>query len=172
MRGWDRRNAHYFQLIQSLAKHYKFDIEKPWNELSEKVQRVLLHGSGDEVVEFRYEEGRGRIVRKKHPFEGILPNLERRYRETESPTVREELAKYLGMRSCPECGGTRLNRAARFVFVAGRSLPGAVASHRGPRARALPFARHGRAGVAKSRRRSCATWASDCASSSTSAWTT
>jgi excinuclease ABC subunit A len=123
VRGWDRRNAHYFQLIQSLARHYKFDIETPWTELSPQVQQVLLYGSGDEPIEFRYTEGKGKTSRQRHPFEGILPNLERRYRETESLTVREELAKYLGMRPCPDCGGTRLNRAARFVFVAERSLP-------------------------------------------------
>jgi excinuclease ABC subunit A len=123
VRGWDRRNAHYFQLIQSLARHYKFDIEAPWTELSPEVQNVLLHGSGENVIEFRYSEGKGKISRKRHPFEGILPNLERRYRETESLTVREELAKYLGLRPCPDCVGTRLNRGARFVFVAERSLP-------------------------------------------------
>jgi len=122
VRGWDRRNAHYFQLIQSLARHYAFDIETPWTELPAQVHKVLLYGSGDEVIEFRYTEGK-KTSRKRHPFEGILPNLERRYRETESLTVREELAKYLGMRPCPDCGGTRLNRAARFVFVAERSLP-------------------------------------------------
>ncbi len=123
IRGWDRRNTYYFQLIQSLARHYDFDIETPWTELPARVQHVVLFGSGEETVEFRYAEGRGRISRKRHKFEGIVPNLERRYRETESVTVREELAKYLGMRPCPDCHGTRLNRAARFVFVADRSLP-------------------------------------------------
>jgi excinuclease ABC subunit A len=123
VRGWDRRNAHYFQLIQSLARHYKFDIEAPWTELSADVQRVLLHGSGADIIEFRYAEGKGKVSRKRHPFEGIVPNLERRYRETESLTVREELSKYLGLRPCPDCGGARLSRAARFVFVADRSLP-------------------------------------------------
>ncbi|MGH8140488.1 MAG: excinuclease ABC subunit UvrA [Steroidobacteraceae bacterium] len=123
VRGWDRRNAYYFQLIQSLARHYGFDIETAWTELCAEVQHVLLYGSGENVIEFRYVEGKGRTVRKRHKFEGILPNLERRYRETESLTVREELAKYLGMRPCPDCAGTRLNRAARFVFVAERSLP-------------------------------------------------
>ncbi|MGH8286464.1 MAG: excinuclease ABC subunit UvrA, partial [Steroidobacteraceae bacterium] len=107
----------------SLARHYKFDIETPWNELAEAVRNVLLRGSGSEVIEFRYIEGRGSTVKKRHPFEGILPNLERRYRETESTTVREELAKYLGVQPCPECHGTRLNRAARSVFVADRTLP-------------------------------------------------
>jgi excinuclease ABC subunit A len=123
VRGWDRRNEHYFQLIQSLARHYGFDIETPWTELPEHVRHVLLNGSGDEEIEFSYREPSGRKSRKRHPFEGILPNLTRRYRETESPMVREELARYLGVRPCPECRGTRLNRAARFVFVADRSLP-------------------------------------------------
>ena len=123
VRGWDRRNDHYFHLIQSLAKHYGFDIETPWTELPEHVRHVLLHGSGTEAIEFSYREEAGRRSRKRHPFEGILPNLTRRYRETESPMVREELARYLGVRPCPECQGTRLNRAARFVFVGGRTLP-------------------------------------------------
>ena len=126
IRGWDRRNVYYFQLIQSLARHYGFDIETAWSELPAHVQQVLLNGSGGEVIEFRYTEGKGRTGRKRHAFEGILPNLERRYRETESATVREELSKYLGVRPCPDCGGTRLNRAARFVFVADRSLPEAA----------------------------------------------
>ena len=123
VRGWDRRNDHYFQLIQSLAKHYGFDIEAPWTELPPHVQHVLLHGSADEAIEFSYRGDAGRKSRKRHPFEGIVPNLTRRYRETESSMVREELSRYLGVRPCPECHGTRLNRAARFVFVAGRSLP-------------------------------------------------
>jgi excinuclease ABC subunit A len=123
VRGWDRRNDHYFHLIQSLARHYGFDIETPWTELAEPVRQVLLHGSGEEAIEFSYREEAGRKSRKRHPFEGILPNLTRRYRETESAMVREELARYLGTRPCPECGGSRLNRAARFVFVAERTLP-------------------------------------------------
>ena len=123
IRGWDRRNAHYFQLIQALARRYDFDIETPWSDLPEKAQNVILYGSGEEVIEFRETLGKGRVSRKRHPFEGILPNLERRFRETESVTVREELAKYLGVRPCPDCGGTRLNRAARFVYVAERTLP-------------------------------------------------
>ncbi len=122
VRGWDRRNAYYFQLIQALARHYKFDIEEPWVDLPKKAQDVLLHGSGEESIEFRYLDGSGRSYKRKHKFEGILPNLERRYRETESTTVREELAKYLNNRPCPDCEGTRLNRAARHVFVADRSL--------------------------------------------------
>jgi excinuclease ABC subunit A len=123
IRGWDRRNAYYFQLIQSLARTYEFDIETPWMELPANIQDVLLNGSGAQLIEFRYAEGAGRAHKKRHRFEGILPNLERRYKETASPTVRDELAKYLGMRTCPACGGARLNRAARFVFVGERTLP-------------------------------------------------
>jgi excinuclease ABC subunit A len=123
IRGWDRRNAYYFQLIQSLAKHYKFDIEKPWSELQERIRTVLLRGSDDAKIEFNYVDARGNSSRRAHKWEGILPNLERRYRETESLTVREELAKYLSNQPCPDCQGTRLNRAARHVFVADRSLP-------------------------------------------------
>ncbi|MCP5360762.1 MAG: excinuclease ABC subunit UvrA [Sinobacteraceae bacterium] len=136
VRGWDRRNAHYFQMIQSLAKHFRFDIETPWEELPKKVQQVLLYGSGEEEVEFRYPEAGGKLGRRRHRFEGILPNLERRHRETESSTVREELAKYLGTRACPTCEGTRLNRTARHVFVGDRALPSLT---RLPVARALEF---------------------------------
>ncbi len=121
IRGWDRRNVHYFQLIQSLARHYRFDIETPWRDLPAEAQQAVLHGSGGRKIEFRGEGGRE--ARKRQPFEGILPNLERRFRETASSTVREELARYLGVRACPDCEGTRLNRAARFVFVGDRSLP-------------------------------------------------
>jgi excinuclease ABC subunit A len=122
VRGWDRRNAYYFTMIQSLARHYKFDVEAPWRDLDPRVQRVLLNGSGEESIEFRYYDGRGGTTRRRHPFEGILPNLERRYRETDSMMVREELAKYLGSKPCPDCGGTRLNTAARHVFVAGQNI--------------------------------------------------
>ncbi len=123
IRGWDRRNAYYFQMIQALASHYDFDIETPFEELPQHVRSMLLEGSGEEEIEFRYFDSQSGTTRRKHSFEGILPNLERRYRETESVTVREELAKYLSSRACPECEGTRLNRAARHVFVAGRPLP-------------------------------------------------
>jgi len=123
VRGWDRRNAHYFQLIQALARHCRFDIETSWSDLPEAVRHVLLWGSGEESVEFRYFDARGGSTRRSHPWEGILPNLERRYRETESSTVREELARYRGIRSCADCGGSRLNLAARHVFVGGRTLP-------------------------------------------------
>jgi len=136
VRGWDRRNAYYFQLIQSLARHYRFDIETAWGDLPEAVRHVLLHGSGEERVEFRYFDARGGSARRSHPWEGILPNLERRYRETESATVREELAKYRGTRACADCGGSRLNLAARHVYVGGRTLPQVAAL---PIAEALRF---------------------------------
>jgi len=122
IRGWDRRNAYYFQLIQSLSRHYGFDIETPFGELSEKLQHIILHGSGDEKIAFRYLSERGSQTRK-HPFVGIIPNLEKRYRETESRIVREELSRYISTRSCPECHGQRLGRAARHVYIAGHSLP-------------------------------------------------
>jgi len=123
VRGWDRRNAYYFQLVQSLARHFKFDVETAWRELAAKDQQILLYGSGEESIEFRYFDGRGGTQRRRHVFEGILPNLDRRYKETESQTVREELSKYIGSKPCPECSGTRLNRAARHVFVADKALP-------------------------------------------------
>ena len=123
VRGWDRRNAYYFQVIQSLARHAKFDIEAPYESLPQKIKNLVLFGSDDEQIEFKYLDGKGGTVKRKHAFEGIVKNLERRYRETESATVREELAKYRSSRACPECGGTRLNRAARNVFVEAKSLP-------------------------------------------------
>ena len=123
VRGWDRRNAYYFQLIQSLARHAKFDIEAPFESLPREARDLVLSGSGTDEFEFKYLDGKGGTVRRRHAFEGIVRNLERRYEETESTTVREELAKYRSMRACPECGGTRLNRAARNVHVAGRNAP-------------------------------------------------
>ncbi|HEY3849766.1 MAG TPA: excinuclease ABC subunit UvrA, partial [Steroidobacteraceae bacterium] len=123
VRGWDRRNAYYFQVIQSLARHAKFDIEAPYEGLPQKIKNLVLFGSDDEQIEFKYLDGKGGTVKRKHAFEGIVKNLERRFRETESATVREELAKYRSSRACPECGGTRLNRAARNVFVEAKCLP-------------------------------------------------
>ena len=123
VRGWDRRNQYYFQLIQSLAKHYKFDVDTPWHDLPENTRHHILHGSGDEQISFRYMTGTAGAVTRKHRFEGILPNLERRYKETESPAVREELAKFISERPCPDCNGQRLNRSARNVFVGDRNLP-------------------------------------------------
>jgi excinuclease ABC subunit A len=122
VRGWDRRNAHYFQMLTALAQHYGFDVEAPWDELPSKVRERLLYGSGEEPIEFRYQDARGNATRRRHPFEGIAPNLERRYHETDSQAVREELRKYRGTRPCPECGGARLNEAARSVRVDGRGL--------------------------------------------------
>jgi excinuclease ABC subunit A len=123
VRGWDRRNAYYFQMIASLAKHYGFDVDAPWQELPENVREAVLFGSGEEVIAFTYLTESGGRTQRRHRFEGIIPNLERRYRETESPVVREELSKFISERPCPECAGTRLNRAARNVYVAERTLP-------------------------------------------------
>ena len=123
VRGWDRRNAYYFQLIASLAKHYKFDVDTPWQALPEDVRQAVLYGSGEDTISFTYLSEAGGRSQRKHRFEGIIPNLERRYRETESPAVREELSKYVSERPCPDCGGARLNRSARNVFVADRPLP-------------------------------------------------
>ena len=123
VRGWDRRNPHYFQMIQSLARHYGFDVETPWQDLPAAVREAVLQGSGEEEIAFRDEGAGGRSVVRRRRFEGIVPNLERRYRETDSIAVREELRKYISVRPCPECGGARLNRSARSVFVGARSLP-------------------------------------------------
>jgi excinuclease ABC subunit A len=123
IRGWDRRTTYYYQMIRSLADHYGFNVETPFEELDDKLQQIILFGSGSEKIDFFYQNSRGMEVRKRHRFEGVIPNLERRYRETESGAVREELAKFLNSQACPECGGTRLNRAARHVFVSDHSLP-------------------------------------------------
>ncbi len=117
IKGWDRRNQFYFQMLQSLAKHAGFDLERPFAKLPERVQALVLDGSGDEKIPFTYLSERGRPVVREHAFEGILPNLERRYRETDSLMVREELAKYLNSKPCPECHGTRLKREARNVKI-------------------------------------------------------
>ena len=123
IRGWDRKTTYYYQMIQSLASHYDFDIETPFNELSKKLQDVVLYGSGTDKVEFFYANSRGMQIKKLHRFEGVLPNLDRRYRETESSAVREELSKFLNSQACPNCSGTRLNEAARHVFICDHSLP-------------------------------------------------
>ncbi|HBP5040358.1 TPA: excinuclease ABC subunit UvrA [Pseudomonas aeruginosa] len=127
IRGWDRRNVYYFQMLGSLAQHYGFSLEEPFDELGAEHQKAVLYGSGRENVDFRYLNDRGDIVKRSHPFEGILPNLERRYRETESVTVREELAKFLSTQPCPDCHGTRLRREARHVWVGDRTLPAITA---------------------------------------------
>ncbi len=123
IRGWDRKTTYYFQMIQSLAEHYKFDIETPFNELPERFREIILSGSGKEKIEFHYANARGLEIRQRHRFEGVIPNLERRFRETESSAVREELTRFLNSQPCPECNGTRLNRSARNVFVTDLSLP-------------------------------------------------
>jgi excinuclease ABC subunit A len=122
VRGWDRRNAYYFQLIRNLAAHYDFDVETPFEKLPARTRKTILFGSGEEEIEFSYFNGRGGVTKRKHRFEGVIPNMERRYRETESGAVRDELSKYLGTHPCPSCKGTRLNEAARHVFVAERGL--------------------------------------------------
>ena len=122
IRGWDRRNQFYFQLLASLADHYAFDIETPFEALPEKVRDIVLNGSGRDKIAFRYLSDGGRQVLKEHTFEGIIPNLERRYRETDSVAVREELAKYRANCACPACQGTRLRTEARFVLIGGRNL--------------------------------------------------
>ncbi|MDH3449975.1 MAG: excinuclease ABC subunit UvrA [Gammaproteobacteria bacterium] len=121
IRGWDRRNGYYFQMLQSLAAHFDFDVEKPFGELDQRIQDVILNGSSEEV-KFSYRNERGDQRVQKHPFEGILPNLKRRYRDTESSVVREELARFLSSQPCQTCHGDRLNQAARHVFVDGRNL--------------------------------------------------
>ena len=123
VRGWDRRNAYYFQLIRSLGKHYGFDVETLWEELPKKIHKVILYGSGREQIRFSYFNERGGRNTRTHTFEGIIRNMERRYKETESNAAREELARYISTHPCPECSGTRLNEAARHVFVDDHNLP-------------------------------------------------
>jgi excinuclease ABC subunit A len=122
IKGWDRRNHFYYSMLHSLGAHYGFDPEQPWEMLPDPVQELILEGSGKEKIAFRYPGERGRATVKEHAFEGVIPNLERRHRETESAVVREELAKYLNSRACPECGGARLRREARHVRIAGHTL--------------------------------------------------
>jgi excinuclease ABC subunit A len=117
VKGWDRRNQFYFQMLSSLAKHYKFDVDVPFESLPEKAQQVVLYGSGKEKIPFAYVNERGRTVIKEHSFEGVVVNLERRYRETDSLAVKEELSKFINEQQCPECEGTRLRVEARFVKV-------------------------------------------------------
>ena len=123
IRGWDRRNLFYFNMLTSLASHYGFDIDTPFEALSSAQQQKVLFGSGTEEIAFNYINDRGSVYKRTHTFEGIIPNMERRYRETESQTVREDLAKFQNTQSCPECHGQRLNKAARHVFIDEKSLP-------------------------------------------------
>jgi len=122
IKGWDRRNQFYFQMLQSLALHYGFDLETPFEELAEPMRQMLLYGSGKEAIKFKYLAEKGGMETRAHSFEGIVHNLERRYKETDSAMVREELAKYLNSQPCPDCGGTRLRLEARNVHVAGRPI--------------------------------------------------
>ncbi len=123
VRGWDRRNLYYYQMILSLAEHYGFDPEEPFERLPERIQALILYGSGQEAVTFKMLDAHGGVHARRHRFEGVIPNMDRRYRETDSSLVREEMAKYLASKPCPECRGTRLNQAARHVYVADRALP-------------------------------------------------
>ncbi|MCF7364335.1 MULTISPECIES: excinuclease ABC subunit UvrA [Vibrio] len=126
IRGWDQKNYYYFQMLSSLAAHYDFDLQTPFNKLGKKIQEIILHGSGRTEIEFNYINDRGDIRVKRHPFEGILNNLERRYRDTESNSVREELVKYISNKPCSHCEGTRLRLEARNVFVNDTPLPQVV----------------------------------------------
>ncbi len=123
IRGWDRRNIYYFQMLTSLADHYGFSVDAPFKNLSAKHRQIILHGSGKEAIEFKYVNDRGATYTRSYPFEGILPNMDRRYKETESTMVREELAKYLSSQPCPDCEGTRLKQDARHVTIKGLNLP-------------------------------------------------
>ncbi|WP_110692368.1 excinuclease ABC subunit UvrA [Salinicola halophyticus] len=123
IKGWDRRSIYYFSQLQAVAEHYRFTLDTPWSELARHERDLVLNGSGKDEVAFSYVNDRGRKVTREHPFEGVLPNLERRYRETESSMVRDDLSKYLAVRPCPTCDGTRLKREARHVFIDGNNLP-------------------------------------------------
>ncbi|MBX2859124.1 MAG: excinuclease ABC subunit UvrA [Cellvibrionaceae bacterium] len=123
IRGWDKRNLYYFHMLKSIAGHYGFDVDKEWKRLTKKHKNIILYGSGDEVIDFSYVNDRGDVYHRSHAFEGIIPNMERRYRDTDSTAVREELAKYLSSMSCPDCGGTRLREEARNVFIDDLTLP-------------------------------------------------
>ena len=123
IRGWDKRNFYYFQMLSSLAEHYKFDVETPFQKLTDKVQKIVLHGSGKQSIAFKYINDRGDVVIRNHPFEGILNNMDRRYRETESNSVRDELSKFINTQPCKSCGGSRLREEARNVFIGDLTLP-------------------------------------------------
>ncbi|MEM6486060.1 MAG: excinuclease ABC subunit UvrA [Pseudomonadota bacterium] len=127
IRGWDRRNIYYFHMLNSLAKHYGFDIDTPYKDLSAKHRKIILQGSGREKIDFAYVNDRGDVFKRSHTFEGIIPNMERRYRDTESQSVREDLAKFISTAPCPDCGGSRLNEDARNVLIGDRNLPSITA---------------------------------------------
>lgn len=123
IRGWDKRTTYYFPLLEALAKHYHFDINQPFCDLPDQARDVILYGSGKEILEFHYHRAHGGFTLKKHPFEGVIPNMQRRYRESDSSMVREDLAKYLSSRPCPSCQGARLQEASRHVFINDINLP-------------------------------------------------
>ncbi|RYF28978.1 MAG: excinuclease ABC subunit UvrA, partial [Comamonadaceae bacterium] len=136
VKGWDRRNGYYFSMLESVAKHYKFNVDAPFESLDVPLQNAILHGSSDEEIKFSYtmESGQqaGKKLTRKHPFEGIIPNMSRRYRETDSVLVREELARFRNMQPCPDCGGTRLRREARNVFLVSQPVDDATEPTRTP----------------------------------------
>ena len=123
IKGWDRRNVYYFQMLESLANHYEFSIDTPYEKLAKKYRQILLHGSGTTDIQFNYVNDRGDIYQKTHPFEGIIPNFNRRFKDTESQMVRDDLSKYLSTQTCPSCKGSRLNEDARNVFIEEKPLP-------------------------------------------------
>ncbi len=123
IRGWDRRNVYYYHLLSSLASHYGFELETPFSRLRKKHREAILYGSGEQRIDFSYVNDRGDVIRRRHRFEGVLPNMDRRFHETESSFVRENLQKYLTVRDCPACVGTRLRTEARHVFIDGTALP-------------------------------------------------
>ena len=123
IRGWDRRNIYYFHMLSSLADHFGFDVEVPFKKLGKRHQDVILHGSGRQQIDFSYANDRGDIIQRRHRFEGVVPNMERRFRETDSSMVRENLQKYLRVADCPDCSGTRLRQESRHVFIGGTNLP-------------------------------------------------
>jgi len=123
VRGWDRRNHYYFSLLQSLSKHYKFDLDTPFTQLKKSIQDLILYGSGEEEITFHYTNEQGDTRKKKHVFEGVIPNLERRYRDTDSDYIREELSRFIAHQTCPECEGSRLRIEARHVYIANTTLP-------------------------------------------------
>lgn len=123
VRGWDRRNLYYFHMLASLGQHYGFDVETPWQDLNKKHRDAILYGSKKDVIDFSYVNDRGDVYQRSHTFEGVIPNMERRFHDTESGSVRDELSKFLSTTSCPDCSGTRLRKEARHVFVDGKTLP-------------------------------------------------
>jgi excinuclease ABC subunit A len=147
IRGWDRRNVYYFHMLNSIAEHYEFDVELPFKKLSKKHREVILNGSGRQRIDFSYVNDRGDIIKRTHRFEGVLPNMARRFHETESSMVRENLQKFMRVTDCPSCAGTRLREESRHVFVGASNLPDITSSVDFPDPRALQQAQN--AGAAR-----------------------